>query len=308
MKIITPITITDAMILAGTTVAEPSATETAWVSGGTYAVGDKRIRTSTHRVYRCAVAHSASSTPPETDTTRWVDDGPTLRWAPFDTYVSTAATGTTSIKYVLQPGYVNALALYGLVGTAVQVSIKDQPGGAVVFDKTYSLFENAINWYEYLFVSPRSVSKLVVSDLPIRPAAELSITITAATGAAVAVGMIVAGDLKSLMGDQADFGGTNYGATAEPITYSYINTDDFGNTKIVRRHKATSMRATLTLPRAYADQALSQIQEVLDVPVAFVATQSSGYEGLNVFGLASARVGYDSFNIANIDITVKGLI
>ena len=115
MKILTPLAITDAMILAGTTVAEPAAGETAWVSGANYVVGDLRIRVSTHRVYRCAVAHTGSTTPPETDTTRWVEEGPTQRWAPFDNYTNTAATGTTSLTYVLQTGFANALALYGLV-------------------------------------------------------------------------------------------------------------------------------------------------------------------------------------------------
>ena len=53
MNIITPITVTAAMIGGATTIAEPAAGETAWVSAGTYALGDLRIRTSTHRVYKC---------------------------------------------------------------------------------------------------------------------------------------------------------------------------------------------------------------------------------------------------------------
>ena len=39
MNILTPLTITDAMILAGTSIAEPDASETAWVSAGTSTVG-----------------------------------------------------------------------------------------------------------------------------------------------------------------------------------------------------------------------------------------------------------------------------
>jgi hypothetical protein len=308
MKTLTPITITDAMLLSGTTVTEPAASETAWVSGGTYVAGDKRVRSTTHRVYRCAVGHTGITTLPENDTTRWVDDGPTQRWAPFDNYVSTGASGATSLTYVIQTGYVNALALYGLVGTSVTLSIKDSPTGTVIFNKTYSLYESAPNWYEYLFVEQKSLTKLVISDLPIRPLATMTITVAAATGAAVDVGMIVPGDYQSLLGDSSGFGGTTYGASAEPVTYSYINTDEYGKTTIVRRHAATSMRATVTLPRAQADSALAIIQGVLDVPVAWVATDASGYAGLNVFGLGSARVSYDGFNIANIDITVKGMI
>lgn len=308
MKMLTPIDITDSMILAGTTVSEPAASETAWVSGGTYIAGQRRIRTSTHRTYLCAANHSGSAVPPEQDSLHWTDDGPTQKWAPFDVYSNTAAQSTGSMTYVLQPGYFNAIGLYGLTGASVQISIKDAPGGTVIYNQSVPLYESAAGWYEYLFVQPQLLTKLIISDLPIRPSAELSITVSAASGAPVQVGMIVVGDYQSLVGDLAEFGGTKYGATAEPVTYSYIDTDEYGNVKIKRRHNATSMRATVVLPQAHVDRALAMIQGVLDVPVAFVAVDQSGYAGLNVFGLCSARVSYDSFNDGTIDMTVKGMI
>lgn len=308
MKMLTPIQITDSMILAGTSVAEPAASETAWVSGGTYTAGQRRIRASTHRVYLCTANHTGSSTPPESDAARWVDDGPTQRWAPFDVYTSTAAQGTGNLTFVLQPGYFNAVALYGLVGSTVQVTIKSAPGGAVIYSRTVSLYESAVGWYEYLFVQPLPLTKLILSDLPIRPSAELTISVSASASATVKIGMIVAGDYQSLVGDLAEFGGTRYGASAEPVTYSYIDTDAYGTVTIKRRHSATSMRAVVVLPLVYADRALAMLQAVLDVPVAFVAVDQAGYAGLNVFGLASTRVSYDSLGDATIDLTVKGMI
>ncbi len=308
MNIIIPTTITAAMIGAGTTIAEPSASETAWVSGVAYAVGDVRIR-ATHRKYKCAVAHTSAATPvPEDDPTRWLDIGPTDRWAPFDRYTNTRASTVTSLTYVLNPGYVNALALYGLVGAQYSITIKDAPGGATIYSNTGFLTQDPHGWYEYLFVAQPAVDKLVLQNLPIRPTAEITITITAATGQPVGVGMIVAGDFVPLVGDTAEFGGVQYGASAEPVTYSYINTDEYGNTTIVRRHAATNMRFTVTLPRMFADAALQRLQSVLDQPVACIATTSEGYDGLNVFGLISTSpVSYDSFNTASIDINVKGL-
>jgi hypothetical protein len=303
-----PFTITDAMIGAGTSIAEPASGEIAWVSAGTFAVGAKRIRTATHREYLCIQAHSGRTNTPETDTAYWQDVGPTRRWAPFDIYTSTSATATTSLTYVLSPGYFNALALYGLVGTAYAITIKDAPGGATIFSETGPLSDPPAGWYEYLFAAPKAITKLFRPDLPIRPNAELTITITAGTGQPVGVGMIVVGNLVDLVGDLADFGGTEYGSSAEPVTYSYIKTDDFGNTTIVRRHKATSMTAKVVLPRANADEALRQIEEVLDVPVAWIATAKPGYSGLNVFGLGSARLAYQSAVVAEIDLTVKGMI
>lgn len=309
MNIIIPTPITAAMIGAGTSIAEPSTSETAWASGVAYAVGDVRIRATTHRKYRCAVAHTSAATPvPEDDPTRWLDIGPTDRWAPFDRYTNTRASTVTSLTYVLNPGYVNALALYGLIGAQYSITIKDAPAGATIYSKTGFLTQDPQGWYEYLFVAQPAVDKLVLHNLPIRPTAEITITITAASGQPVGIGMIVVGDFVPLVGDTAEFGGVQYGASAEPVTYSYINTDEFGTTTIVRRHAATNMRCTVMMPRMFADAALQRLQSVLDQPVACIAATSKGYDGLNVFGLiSSSPVSYDSFNTASIDINVKGL-
>lgn len=307
MNIIIPIQITSAMIGAGTTISEPAAGETAWISAGTYALGDLRIRTTTHRVYECVQAHSGRTALPEVDAAYWLDKSPTQRYAPFDIYTSTEATSTTSMTYVLTPGYFNAVALYGLTGLSLTATIKDVSGGTVIYTTTYDLTEPPLGWYEYLFSPRKAISKVILKDLPIRPASELTLTITAGSGAAVGVGMINVGDYTSLLGE-SDFGGVNYGASAEPVSYSYIKANDDGTTTIVRRVSATSMRATVTVQADQADQALAKIQSVLDVPVSWIAKDTKGYAGLNVFGLGSASVGYDGFKHATLNISVRGLI
>lgn len=308
MNIITPISIAVAMIGAGTTIAEPAAGETLWVPGHNYTVGEIVIRLETHRKYKCAVDHtSGSTTAPELDPTKWVDVGPTLRHAPFDIYTSTAATAVTSMTYVLTPGFFNALALYGLVGSQIVITLKDAPGGAVLYTETRTLSEDPAGWYEYLFSPFRSVSQITWSGLPIRPTAELTITVAASSGQPVGVGMIVCGDMTPLFGSMR-WGGTEYGAKAEPVTYSYIKTNDDGTTSIVRRHHATNLRCTVAMPRSEADSVLQAVQQVLDVPVAWVATEVAGFRGLNVFGLGSASMSYDSFGTATLEINVRGLI
>ncbi len=304
MNILTPLTITDAMILAGTTIAEPDASETAWVSAGAYSLGQERIRSTTHKVYECVQASTGRTALPEADSAYWLEKRPTKRWAPFDSYTSTAASGTTSMTYALQPGYFNALGMYGLVGTSAAITVKDAPGGATIYSNTVSLLENPTGWWEFLFLPVRQISKLILTGIPIRPTAELTITLT---GASVAVGMINVGDYKSLIGD-GEWGGTQYGASAEPVSYSYIKTNADGTTTIVRRNAATSMRASVVLPRAQADAALACVQQVLDVPVSWVATDANGFTGLNVFGLGSGSLSYDSYNIATLDLSVKGMI
>jgi len=304
MNILTPLTITDAMILAGTTIAEPDASETAWVSAGTYSLGQERIRSTTHKVYECVQASTGRTALPEVDSAYWLEKRPTKRWAPFDSYTSTAASGTTSMTYVLQPGYFNALGMYGLVGTSAAITVKDAPGGATIYSNTVSLLENPLGWWEFLFLPVRQISKIILTNIPIRPTAELTITLT---GATVEVGMINVGDYKSLIGD-GDWGGTQYGASAEPVSYSYIKTNADGTTTIVRRNAATSMRASIILPRDQADYALACVQDVLDVPVSWMATDANAFTELNVFGLGSSSLSYNSFNIATLDLSIKEMI
>jgi hypothetical protein len=307
MKILIPTAITAAMIAAGTTVAEPAASETAWVSAGTYVVGDLRIRTTTHRVYKCVAGHTGRTALPEADTAYWLDFAPTQRWAPFDIYTTTAATGTTSMTYVLSPGFMNASSLYGLVGSDYTFTVKDAPGGATLFSRSGDLFAQAIGLYELLFVPLLQIDKLVFSDIPISPTAELTVTVTAAASDPVEIAMINVGDLRAVIG-AAEWGGTEYGASADPKSYSYIKVYDDGTMDIVRRGKATDMIGTVVMPKESAQYAVETIQQALDIPVSCIAATVDGYAYLNVFGLISGSVVASSPGHAKLNYSVKGFI
>ena len=304
MYVLKPIHVTAGMIQAGTSIAEPAAGETAWTSGGTYAVGDQHIRSTTHKVYECVQASTGRTALPENDPAYWLEKGPTKRHAPFDMYVSTAATAAGSMTYVLQPGYFTAVALYGLSAGEYEITVRDGPGGAVVYHRAGHTTADPAGWFEYLFDRQEIKRKLIFTNIPIRLGAELTITLT---GASVSLGLLVIGDFVELA-NGAQWGGTLAGATAEPVSYSYIKTEDDGTTRIKRRNAATGMRATVMLPRRQADQALDLIQSLLDVPAAWVATTAPGFDGLSVFGLGSATVSYDSTVHATINLNVKGLI
>lgn len=304
MYILNPIPITSSLIGAGATLSEDPTP--VWVSGTTYAIGAEVHVVATHRVYRDAVG-GVSSTTPQNDPTRWVDIRPTNKMAPFDMYVSTAATSTTTdIVYPITARFVNAIALYGIVGANYDITIKDVAGGKIIWQRNGVLKRHGKGWWNYFFGERNQISKLVFFNLPIRPAAEITITISAAPGATRALGLVAMGKLKSLVGPY--FGGTEKGASAEPVSFSYIKTVEDGTTTIVRRNSGTNLRARVFIDRQQADNALSILQEVLDVPVAVIAAEQQGYSGLQAFGLVSSSpVQYEEPH-AYIDITVKGMI
>lgn len=303
-KVLVPLTITDAM-LTSSTVAEPYSGETAWVSAGTYIAGDIRIRTTTHRKYLALIDHTGITILPEDDPTRWKDVGATNRWAMFDARRTTQTTATTAITVVVRPGFFNALDFLLLDGAALELTVKDAPGGAVVFNETRSLDGPYLDEYDWCWGPFRSQTKQLFSGLLPYPDAEVTITVSAGAGTPVGIGMCALGDLRSLI--LGGWGGTQYGASADPISNSYIKTDDFGDTTIVKRASATNLNLSIILPKSDADYALACLQEVLDMPCAVIATEAEGYAGLNVIGLISGPVSYDGPSHATIKATVKGL-
>lgn len=303
--ILKPTPITDAM-LASCTVAEPAAGETAWTSAGTYALGDNCIRTTTHRIYQCILAHSGRTALPENDPLYWLDIGATQRWRMFDPIVNTQTTSTSDLTFVLRPGMFNAIALYVLEGASISVTVKDAPGGAVVFSYTDTLFEPFADWYEWLF-SPYQVRRsLMLRDIVPYDTAELTITLTASGSDVRGVGMVVVGDLAPLIASGQ--WGSRYGISVEPIDYSYIKTDEYGNTRIVKRAATTGLEVEVIMPKDDVDHAVQLLQAVLATPVAFVATDVAGYQSTNIYGLVSGRVRYEDPTIGIANISVKGLI
>lgn len=309
MNIIIPISITAAMIQPGTSIAEPDLTtgEAAWVSGGTYALGDERIRSTTHRVYECVQAHTGRPTLPEVDSAYWLDKRATQRWQPFDVYITTAASAVGSATYVLQPGFFNAVALYGMIGSGVAVTAKDAPGGTIVRSYSGDLFEQALGLYELLFVPMLPREKLVIKDIPLGPTTELTITVSADVGDPVAIGMIDVGDYRPVIGT-AEWGGTQYGAGAELKDFSYIKFWPDGTTEIKQKGSATDLRGSVVMPASAADFAVATVRQVLGRPVACIATDATGYDYLNTFGLISASATADNHGSARLDYSVKGFI
>ena len=304
MRVIVPNTIGS---ITSSTVAEPSAGETAWVSAGSYTAGDVRIRTTTHKKYMALSTHSGRTALPESDPMYWKDIGATDRWKMFDSYTSTQTATTTTMTVVFQPGFFNAVALYNLTGASITLTVKDQPGGTTIFSYTGNLFEPFPDWYEWLFSPYADLKKLVFQDIIPYATAEVTIAVTAVSGAPVGIGMVVCGDMRGFT-DGATFGGTQYGAKVEPVDYSYIKTNEYGETEIVKRKATTDLNASVIMPKENADYAVNLLQEVLAVPAAWIATDSAGYASLSVFGLGSGSVEHVGPNIAQAQITVKGLI
>lgn len=151
-KVLVPISVTGAMVTASS-IAEPAAGETAWVSGAAYSVGDFRILVATHRVYKCALAHTGRTSAPNlaSEATFWQDYGPTLKYAAFDELTNTKSTATTSLSFTLLfTEFVSSVALFGVIASSIQVVVRAGAGGSIVYDSgARSLIYPGLGFWEY---------------------------------------------------------------------------------------------------------------------------------------------------------------
>jgi hypothetical protein len=300
MKIIKPHPVTDAMML-GSSIDEDD--YPAWVSGATYALGDRVIRTQTHCIYE-RLAAGSSAIAPELDAATWLNVGPTNKWAAFDNVVGTTSRGPSPLSYVIRAGSTDSLALFELTGRAAQVVMKDVTDGTVVYDRTIDLDATEIeSFYEWFFHSEFSQrADIVLTDLPSQFAnAELTVTITATSGY-TAVGV-----LKT--GLAADIGETQYGATVGITDYSRKERDAFGNVIVVERAYSKKANFSLLTTLSSFNRIYRTLASLRATPCVYIGTEADGYEPLLIYGFFrdfSIDIQYPKHHLCSLEI--EGLI
>ncbi|MES2262082.1 MAG: hypothetical protein V4724_26475 [Pseudomonadota bacterium] len=302
LSVLAPVPITDSILISSTA---PETEYAAWAVGTTYAVGDRRIKA--HRIYESLRASNVGYDP--TDTTNqtgltpwWLDVGPTNRYAMFDGEASTQTVIASPLTVVLRPGAFNSLFLAGLDADHLVVTVKDAPGGNVIYSYDADLEGSApADYYEFFFDRFKPQTDFIAVDIPPYNAMELTLTLSSIS-APIKCGVLAVGDLRPLGG------GAEYGATAEPKSFNYIKTDDFGNTTIKRRKNARDMSASTLIDLADVNTVIATLTELMGVPCVWVGTDIPEYGGLRTFGLGNGKISYDHLTAARLTLTVQGLI
>jgi len=116
-------------------------TETAYNAGTTYALGDTVYSASTHRCYESlAAGNTGNPLPvlPETTTTKWLDVGPTNKWAMFDLSRNTQTVHASPLVVVVAPGQrINTVGLTGIKGSTLTLKATSVTGGGTVYPLPY---------------------------------------------------------------------------------------------------------------------------------------------------------------------------
>ena len=278
---------------------EIGTTYATYSGGTTYALGDIVLSTTTHRVYESLAGSNTGNA--LTDTTKWLDIGPTGKWAMLDSVIGTVASRATPITVTIDTGIINSLALLDLAGTDVDVSMTDGAGGPSVFSENYLLPDTAdlFDWYDYFFAEIVPTTTLVVRNIPPYPSGRLTVTINAVTTAGC--GTLVIGKL-------VDIGATLAQPSIGIIDYSRKETDVFGATSVVERSYAKKIDARFWFDTSRADFVARKLAAVRATPVVWLADDADIIESLVAFGFYrdwGVDIVYPNYSEASI--TIEGL-
>lgn len=279
MKMIPRIAITDAMLL-DCSVAETD--HPAWAVGTTYAAGDLVMRSQTHRIYRSLQASNVGKTP-ETNTDWWHEVGPTARWAAFDDALGSALSGPSPLTVTLQPGVIDSVGLFDIVGSTLSMSYKDSASGSVIWTETASLDATSVTSVsDWFFEEYEQQTRLIRTDVPYGfTNGVLNVTLTGA--GTVSIGALAVGRARVL-------GETLSGLNTGIHTYSTL-TQDAGRSYFVKRRSAD----TQDVKTIFSNADLATIRRALVkaemTPCIWLPSDVSKFDELAVYGI------FESFNV-----------
>ena len=307
IKIVEPITITDSILIASGSPPETNVPENdyaVWSAGTTYAAGDRVILTSTHKIYESLLGSNTGNDPTMVSSpTYWIEVGPTNRWAAFDTSVSTSTTQANNITYTLEPSSVNnLLAVLNINnGSSVTVTVNSpSQSPSLVYTKTIDLGGAPITsgWWVWFFGLRRQQTQAIFDDIP--PYADGIFTIEILGGSDLSVGVI-------MLGQQQLYGlGIKYGARVGIQDYSRKETNEFGDTVLVKRAFAKRANVDLFLDKSEVDPLQRELSRIRATPVLWIL--SNDYESTTLFGF------YKNFDVlisypehADCTLEIEGL-
>ncbi|MFD1952105.1 hypothetical protein ACFSGX_15130 [Sphingomonas arantia] len=266
LQLLQPVTVTDA-VLAVSSVPETDAP--AWDAATPYPIGARVIRGSTHRIYE-SLASGNLGNDPAAPAGRWLDLGPTNRWAMFDQALGTVTTAAGAIVVTLDAGTAGAVALLDVKAATVRVQ-------ALGYDRTVQA----------------GAGTLTFLDLPAGP-----VNVRIAGDGAVSVGTLLIGRCVGL-------GITEASPTAGITDFSRKVVDDFGEVTVVERAWAKRMTAKALIRTDALDVVASRIAGVRARPCLWIG--QSGLDSLTIYGFFKDFSVEVADGVSKLSLSIEGL-
>lgn len=302
MILIKPVTITDSNLTSS--IPEPDATagEVEWAAG-TYNLGDRVIKSSTHLEYE-VVADQSTTDDPEVgvlaDPQTWVVVGPTNRFKMFDEANNTSSVSTDLTVEIVPGDLVNSVACFNVNCEDITINAYDQ-GGALVYTKNIEMRSRPLvnGWYNYFYSGIDTINKFVTLDVPPTTNGKVEIIFT---GTDASVGTCIAG--KQLV-----IGDAQYGTSAELLDFSNPIEDKFGNITYTDGFTAKLVNFDILANTKDIDPIFVEFQTLGKTNAVFVGNPEEIGDSTLVYGyVRDFNPVYSSPSKSQISLTVRGLV
>ena len=303
MKVVKPTDITETT-LDSSSITEPDSSvgEVAWVAG-TYTLGTRRIKTTTHKVYE-VVADPSTTDDPEVGVgltpPSWVEVGPTNKWAMFYNETSAQSQATTTLTIEVSPGMIiNSIGGFGIEDVNSIDVVMTDPTEGVVYSTTIDMnaAPEASGWYYYFYSPISKDSQFILLDLPAYSQATLTITFN---GGNIKVGNVI-------IGRQLLLGTANHGTNVQLLDYSRKEQDNFGNVVVTQGRTSKLVSFDVTIPRDKVRHVFNTLSKLTSVPCVWVGTDDTNDLTL-VFGYyKDYQNNLSSPTLTDATLTIEGL-
>ena len=268
MKVLKSIEITDSNL---TSSSVPEDDYAQWLVGTTYALNDRVIDTTSHKIYSSLQNSNTGHNPlddpqndPDNLPTWWIEVDSTNRRRVFDGQRSNVTTDAAPMTYVITPGVVtDSIALLNADAQSIYIVVTF--GSVEVYNQKFEMVTRVVSdWYEFFFKPFQQKKNIFIDGLPPLIGAEISVTLNRDLGDDVSLGILT-------VGNSLFIGNALWGAESDIRSFSRNEPNEFGVTRLVRRQPKV-----LTRQRVMANPALTtflhELREELESVVAVWST------------------------------------
>ena len=170
-----------------------------------------------------------------------------------------------------------AFALLNFKATSIRAVVKDGDG-LVMYDRTVNTLKDVDGYWNYYFLPLERIVDQAVTNIPVSPVATLEVTLTQEGGPAL--GQVIAGQSWPI-------GTTQYNTRLGIRDYSRKDTDEFGNTRLVKRANAKRTSLPLYLHPSRLDSVREILARMHGLPALWLGDDNEGigsYQSLTVWG------------------------
>lgn len=303
MKVIKPIQIDDSNLLSST-IPEPDASvgETEWTAG-TYTLGTRRIKSSTHLIYEVVADPSTTDDPEvgvEATPQTWIVVEPTNRYSMFDNVNSTTSDGD-NIVVELQTGQVGTgMAGFNITASTINITCVSASDGEV-YNVDIEMIDNSnvIDWLTYFTEGFVIRDQFILTDIPVY--GDLTTTVTFG-GTDVSVGTLITGQV-------IDLGVAQYGTSWQGLNFSKKERDQFGNVVLTQGRTADRLDYDVIAERGRFGSLKQELKRLDGLPTVWIGNPDNINDGTATFGYyVDNQINISTPVTLDLTITVESFV